>query len=248
MGNSVIKVYENSDQLAAEISNDLVNFIEKEMSTSENVTVALSGGNTPKKIYKYLADNFAELDIWKKVKFFWGDERCVQPDDPESNFGAAKELFFDHLKIKELQIFRIKGEDTPSVEAERYGKVISEEVEMKNGWPRFDLMILGIGEDGHTASIFPDQIGLYESDKICAEARHPVTGQQRVTVTGKVINNSSNIIILASGKGKNRILKEIVTDKNPAYPASKIQSEEGTVFWYCDENAAEILLAEKRSK
>jgi len=244
MNNSTLKIFDDNKQLVEELSKELIEYFERELKTTPHITLALSGGNTPKLIYQYLAENYNNLKIWSKIKFFWGDERCVPPDDPESNYGVAKELLFDKLEEKNLNIFRIKGEENPEAEAERYAEVIAGEVEIENDLPCFDLMILGIGGDGHTASIFPPRTDLFNSKKICAATTHPATGQLRITVTGRVINNSANIIVIASGKSKSKILKEILTEKNKTYPAAQIKVRNGVLIWYADEDAAAELLVE----
>ncbi len=143
------------------------------------LTVALSGGSTPKLLFRLWASEYRDRLDWNRVHFFWGDERCVPPEDPESNYGEAKRLFLDSIGIKAENVHRIRGESNPQSEAQRYSREICEHVELGDGnWPIFDLIILGMGNDGHTASIFPNQLALLTSEKICEVASHPVTGQQ----------------------------------------------------------------------
>lgn len=214
------------------------------INSSKNVffNIALSGGNTPKIIFKILSSDYKNKIAWKKVKLFWGDERCVSPESEESNYGTAKKLLFDKVDIPSQNIFRIKGENVPAEEAKRYSKVIIENVETKNELPSFDLFMLGLGEDGHTASLFPDQMNLLTSDNICKTAVHPQSKQIRVTITGRVINNSKKIIFLVSGKNKAEIIKKIFNDDNSkSLPAENIQPKNGILYWYLDEDAANFL-------
>lgn len=244
MRKTKIKIFETSNHLINELSDELVRYFKTLNKSQKHITVALSGGNTPKEMFKYLAENYSEDKIWDSVIFFWGDERCVPPDSSESNFGEAERLFFSRLKNSKLHIFRVQGEDNPEQEAERYSELINKNVDKENGLPKFDLVLLGIGEDGHTASIFPDQISLFDSDKICAVAVQPKTGQKRITLTGKVINNSTNIIVMAAGKSKSKILKEIILSKNKKYPAARIKPASGNLLWFTDESAASELFPE----
>ncbi len=198
-------------------------------------TVALSGGSTPKLLFRYLAENFRDSIPWENVHFFWGDERCVPPDDAESNFKMTHETLLQHIDIPPENIHRIWGEAEPILEAERYAAEILEVVPIKNAWPAFDLVMLGMGEDGHTASIFPHQMELLDSTKICAVAAHPVSGQQRITLTGKAIKNADNVTFLITGSSKQRVLKEIreKTGHWENYPAAHILAGKD-LFWFLD--------------
>jgi 6-phosphogluconolactonase len=204
--------------------------------------IALSGGSTPKQIFRILSSEYKDTIDWKKVRLFWGDERCVSPENSESNYGVAKQLLIDNIGLPEQNVFRIKGEEEPFGESIRYEGIIKENVNLENSLPAFDLTMLGVGEDGHTASIFPNQINLLYSDKIYATAVHPETNQIRVTITGKVINNSKRIFFLVSGKSKSEILKHIFRDKNSSsLPAKHIVAKNGTLHWYIDQDAAQFI-------
>ena len=142
-----------------------------------------------------MANSSSDLVSWERVHFFWVDERCVPPEDPESNFGVAKSLLLDKIKIPSKNIHRIMGEMDPSEEAIRYSAEIAGSTVTKGRLPAFDLIILGLGEDGHTASIFRGNNKLFFSEKICETTVHPVSHQKRITITGAVINNADNISI-----------------------------------------------------
>ena len=209
---------------------------------NKHFNIALSGGDTPKKIFKILSSDYLDKIDWKKVRLFWGDERCVPPENSESNYGAAKKLLIDRIALPEQNVFRIKGEEVPSWEAIRYADIIKENVKRENDLPAFDLTMLGVGEDGHTASIFPDQMNLLHSDKICETAIHPETRQTRITITGNVINNSKRIFFLVSGKNKAEILKHILKNKDSkSLPAENIEAKNGTLHWYLDQDAAHFI-------
>lgn len=237
-------VFENQKELAKSFAAWFQNFINN--YPSDIVHVALSGGNTPIKLYQTLTTisyNFLNDIQWEKIFFFWGDERCVSPSDPQSNYGAAFEYLFSRLPIETDQVFRIKGEEKPAVEAYRYSQLIKHLLPKKSDFPQFDLIILGVGDDGHTASIFPNQMQLLHSENICEVATHPVLGQHRITLTGPVLNHAKNLAFLVSGNNKKNILADIYQQNKQSkkYPVSFINQAEQT-HWFIDKNAAQLLL------
>jgi 6-phosphogluconolactonase len=232
--NYKIHVVKSINALSEYFAHLLIDKINKKDSY---FSIALSGGSTPKSIFEFLAAHHQKTVHWSKVKFFWGDERCVPPTDSESNFKMADDSLLSELKIPAERIFRIKGENDPQHEADQYSSLIEHQLTMKDGFPKFDLIMLGLGEDGHTASIFPNQKELLESDKICAVAVHPVTGQKRITLTGKVINNAANVVFIATGKSKAKIVNEIL-NKKENYPASFIDPKKGSLYWLLDNDSA----------
>ena len=193
MPDPIIKISNTPDETAQEFARFLSEDIE---STIGKYTIALSGGSTPKILFRILAEDFKDKIAWQKVHFFWGDDRIVPVSSPESNYGEAKRILFDNISVPLENIHPIDGLIPPEIEAERYSEKIREIIPLKNGLPNFSLMLLGLGEDGHTASLFPNQMHILNSDKICEPAWHPESNQPRVTMTGKVINNSQKIIFL----------------------------------------------------
>jgi 6-phosphogluconolactonase len=240
MVNPLIKIFPTPQALAESLALDLVNQINDTDTSVNPFTIALSGGNTPKLLFSVMADQFAGQVSWKNVHFFWVDERCVPPDHLESNYGMTNEVFLRKIDIPMENIHRIRGEDNPGKEAERYSEEINEFTFQKNGFPFFNVMLLGLGEDGHTASIFPGNEKLFRSDEICVIAVHPRTGQKRITITGQVINNSPEIIFMVTGKNKSGIVKNIIGrgDDKKQFPASFVNPVQGKVVWYLDEEAA----------
>lgn len=211
--------------------------------SGERITVALSGGSTPKVLFRVLADKYAEDIPWQKIHFFWGDERCVPPDHDDSNFKMTKNLLLDPINFPESQVHRVQGEIDPAVAAEAYEQKIRLVVEEKDSWPIFDLIILGMGSDGHTASIFPHEMELLESDRICAVATHPDSGQKRVSLTGKVLNNARQVCFLVTGESKKEKVFEIFKEKGhyQDYPAFHIRPKNGKLSWNLDEAAVALL-------
>ncbi|HSL85377.1 MAG TPA: 6-phosphogluconolactonase, partial [Bacteroidales bacterium] len=148
------RIFKSAEDLSQFFAQYLVKGI-GETHADCSFSIALSGGSTPRSIFQYLAVNFRETIAWKRVLVFWSDERCVSPDSPESNFRMTRENLLDHIPIPSDNIIRIMGEADPLGEAERYAETVRKFVPSFNGIPRFDLMMLGVGMDGHTASIFP---------------------------------------------------------------------------------------------
>lgn len=229
-----IKILSDPTRLADAFSSDFAAFIES--LEKDVINVALSGGSTPKRLFEKWG---GEKMNWSRVHFFWGDERCVPPGDPESNYGVADELFFAKADITRENIHRVHGETDPQQEQLRYEQEIRTFVPAgKNGWPQFDLMILGMGDDGHTASIFPHQSEFLNSTRVCEIATHPQSGQKRITLTGPVINAASKIVFLITGAAKAPVLDEILNRHGDfeSYPAAHVKAED--VCFYLDQPAA----------
>lgn len=232
-----IRIYEDNPAVARAFAEYLEAFTKSRTQS----TIALSGGSTPKLLFDLLAREFADRIPWSTIHFFWGDERCVPPDHEDSNYGMTKSLLFDPLKIPEGNVHRVLGENDPTGEAIRYGEEISQVCEVKNNLPSFDLMILGMGDDGHTASIFPHQMELLTNTQVCAVANHPVSGQQRVTITGPVLNNSEKVTFLVTGQNKAEKIQSISHDLDDSskYPANHITGHQQ--IWFLDQSAASLL-------
>ncbi|NOI82144.1 6-phosphogluconolactonase [Vibrio tubiashii] len=230
------KIFQTADQVVESLANDMKAFSELDRP----VHISLSGGSTPKMLFKLLAQApYAEGIQWNNLHFWWGDERCVAPDDAESNYGEANALLFSQVNLPAENIHRIRGEDEPKVEAERFAKEMASVIPAKNGAPVFDWILLGVGADGHTASLFPGQTD-YQDENLSVLASHPESGQIRVSKTAKVLEAAKRISYLVLGAGKVDIVNEIHT--TPAcelpYPAAKIQSKTGETEWYLDSDAA----------
>ncbi len=238
-----VLIYKNDTELAEGFAAYLAERINKLADSAGNVNIGLSGGKTPKLLFRELAENYVSSVNWKEVNFYWVDERCVPPGDEQSNFKSAYELLLSHIDIKGSQIHRIKGEAVPIIEAERYSTEIMNNVETYEGLPSFDILLMGLGEDGHTASIFPNQISLLNSDHLCEVSAHPVTGQKRITMTGALINNSRHLYFLVSGKDKAKTTIDILNNADAAksYPAYYIKPNFGELMWFMDESAGSLI-------
>ena len=237
--NPEIKIFNNTEEIATEFANTLLKLANE--SNGKPVHIALSGGSTPKAIFQYLAKKLGKELAKNEFHFWWGDDRCVPPTDDDSNFKWANELWLAPIGFPIYNIHRILGENDPKKEAIRYSKEINTNVPVESGLPVFDVMLLGLGEDGHTASIFPDQMSLLNASSICEVAVHPDSGQKRITITGRVINNSKLIAFLATGAKKAMKVKEVITDKNKKLPAAHIYSNHGKLIWWLDNESASLL-------
>lgn len=239
-----IKKFNTPLAVAEAFAAELKNIMDERPVDGSNVNIALSGGSTPRILFNVLSEEYAEIINWKKINFFWGDERCVLPADEESNYGMTKKYLLDKIEIPERNIHRIVGENQPDREADRYAREIDDNIlTISNGLPEFDIVILGMGGDGHTASIFPNKLELFKSDKVCAVAEHPATGQKRITLTGRVINNSKRVIFMITGEEKAEVVKNILEEKEgfKKYPAAHVFPEDGIYEWYLDGHAAKLL-------
>lgn len=212
------------------------------LSSRSYFNIAVSGGTTPAGIFRYLSDANDAAINWKNVRLFWVDERCVPPDDKESNYRMVKQSLVENISMPGENIFRIQGEAEPAVEADRYGTLLSEELPLLNNIPRFDLVLLGLGTDGHTASIFPHNISLFSSPDNCAVSTHPVSGQKRITITGSVINNAADVVFLVKGREKADIVRVLISgDTYSEYPASLVNPVNGNLTWLTDIDAASLI-------
>ncbi len=236
-----IKIFPTVEKLAGSFAEFLMQKV-NETPEDDSFSIALSGGSTPKIIYKYLSENFEDKINWKKIKIFFGDERCIPPDNEESNYRMANESLLKKISIPKENIFRVKGENNPVKEAARYEEVLKSNIPSVTGIPQFDLILLGLGEDGHTASIFPNQVNLFYSARLCEVAVHPQTKQKRITITGKIINNAKHVLFLVTGKNKASVLSQIIDVNNSKskYPASLVNPKNGKLTWFLDIEASKM--------
>jgi 6-phosphogluconolactonase len=236
-----LKIYRDSEELADRVADQLMDWIAQ--SAGERFDLAISGGSTPNLLFATLASKYAGSKLWNKIHFWWVDERMVAPDDPESNYGTANQFLLSKIKLPEQNIHRICGENNPSLEAENYSKQIGQNLRKYQGWPCFDLIFLGLGDDGHTASIFPNRLELFNSAHFCEVANHPVTSQPRVTLTGELMNRAAKICFLVTGANKSERISEIWVgeEKGRRLPAYYIKPVNGELFWFTDAKAAQLM-------
>lgn len=234
----------------ADLSYDLLEFFTESLRaiiTQEGrASFVLSGGGTPRDLYRLLGQTSdADGVLWDKVHFFWGDERLVPPDDPGSNYAEVWEILLEPLNIPERNIHRIKGELPPEKAAADYAAQLSAWVaeydpDAPNPWPRFDLVLLGLGEDGHTASLFPGSPVEVDAPVIAVMADYQGRPAGRVTLTPPVFNDAHNVTFLVSGKNKaDAVYGTFYKDDPVRFPAQRIHVIDGLEpIWFLDRAAA----------
>ena len=234
-----VKIFLNPPEAADELAADLFTIIEQTISCDKLFNIAISGGSTPIPLFLKIANKYSEED-WDNIHIYWVDERAVPIYSTDSNYGLAKKYFIHKINIAEKNIHRIKGEDDAEKEAVRYSEEIKNNVFEKNGLPSFNYILLGVGSDGHIASIFPDQMSLLSSENICEVSYHPITKKKRITLTGKIINNADKIAFFVTGTDKAKIISEIFKHEQEL-PATHIKPPAGKVVWYLDNMSASLL-------
>ena len=203
-------------------------------------TVALSGGSTPKALYSLLATNYAGF-AWNRVFLFFGDERHVPPTDPESNYRMVNESLLTKIAIPAENVFRVGAENPdPAAAASEYEAQLRRFFELKSGeFPRFDLILLGLGPDGHTASLFPDSPALNEESRLVVANWVAKFNAHRITFTFPVLNRAAEVMFLASGADKADMVRQVLEGKNtPPLPSQRVQPSDGKLLWMLDEAAA----------
>ncbi len=227
----IVNYYTTDDEALRAMTDSLMIFATQ---VSRPFSLALSGGETAKQMFRLWCEEYSDKVDWQKFRFYWVDERCVAPDDEESNYGEANKLFFKPMDIPSENIFRIKGEEYPSKEAIRYSELVDSQVMTEGTGPRFDAIILGIGNDGHTASIFPNLLPLLKEQREYVVSNHPVTGQYRISMSGTLILNSLHILIPVLGPDKEPIFSQLScsTFEENLLPSAYIleNATEATVF------------------
>jgi 6-phosphogluconolactonase len=206
------------------------------------LTVALSGGSTPKHLYQLLAapnEPFRDQIPWSNIHFFWSDERHVPPDDPDSNYRMAHEALLSHVPVSENNVHRVLSENPDaSAAAEAYESTLWALAE--NSLPRLDLILLGLGPDGHTASIFPGSEVLHETRRLVVAPWVEKLNTYRITMTLPLLNNGASVAFLVSGKEKAGIVKEVLEGPKQ-YPAQEINPIDGELIWMLDEEAGALV-------
>ena len=245
MSNREIIKCRTADDLCRRAAELFIALAKQAIRNAGQFTVALSGGSTPKALYSLLASpQYGELMDWSNVHLFWGDERCVPPDHRESNYRLVEDTLLSKIRIPEANVHRMAGEQAPVVAAAEY------EAELKNffkirtiSWPRFDLILLGLGEDGHTASLFPGSDGLDEDKHLVAAVYVEKLKAHRLTLTLPVLNRAARVIYLVAGSSKAQILEQLLHGDAASrkFPAGRVNPADGELTWIVDAAAAALL-------
>lgn len=247
-----VRIVDDAEELACEAADLFVWLGQQAITAGGRFRVALSGGSTPKVLYAMLASPaFSGQLEWPRVDLFFGDERCVPPDHPDSNFGIANESLLRPLKIAPGRVFRMRGEDSnPDQAARQYEDVIRKEFGASApASPSFDLILLGLGDDGHTASLFAGTPALEERTRLVVANLAPRGVRNRLTLTTPAINHASTVLFLVSGISKADAVHAVLDDRDRdggRVPAKLIRPVSGRLIWLLDRAAASALTVAKQ--
>jgi len=237
----MINVYKDSETLLTTLADFVITSAREAIAQRGRFNFVLSGGSSPKKLYRLLA-SFPESSAipWQKVFFFFGDERYVPPDHDDSNFLMAKKSLFNPLGIPDDQIFAINTTLSPQDAAIDYERRIKSHFD--DGDCRFDLILLGLGDNSHTASLFPHTSVLHEHEGLVKEIYVDEVGMYRITFTAPLINAARQVVFLVYGSGKAAAVHHILKGKRDFenYPAQLIQPDHGELIWFLDEASAGV--------
>ena len=210
----------------------------------QRATWSLSGGNTPKKLFQLLSEpHYKERIPWPQLHLFWGDERCVPPEHPDSNYKMVRDALLSKISFPDANTHRMPAEMAPATDAARaYDQSLKVFFKYERPFPAFDVMMLGMGDDGHTASLFPGTTALEENEKWVASSYVEKFSANRLTLTYPVINNARRILIMCAGDGKASVLKEVLRPGVPVrFPVQRVQPQNGELIWLLDHAAASKL-------
>ncbi len=246
MSEPKIVILDNAAALHAHAAEEIAYFAGEAVCTHGEFTLCLSGGSTPAAIYELLGSKFQFSIAWNEIQLFWGDERCVPPNDPASNYAMTQRTLLSKLTLEPSQVHRIFGEKAPDEAARAYEADLRSHFKLGEGeFPRFDVTLLGIGENSHTASLFPGSAAIHESERtaIAVEVDDP-TQRHRVTITPPVINNAARIFFLASGASKAQAVWNILKGPRDVdkFPAQVVAPDNGEVIWLLDKAAASLIV------
>jgi 6-phosphogluconolactonase len=243
-----VYVYPDVDSLSRAAARALVHRVRAAVEAEGRCALALSGGTTPRLLYRLLATEFRDRVPWGQVDLFWGDERYVPPDDPRSNFRVAADTLVAHVPIPSHNVHPMPTHHADPEEAARaYDALLA--ARFPGPWPRFDVLLLGLAADGHVASLFPASAALRVTDRRVVAVRVPADPPLRLTVTLPVINHAASVYFLVAGRSKaGAVHRALVEPRDPATsPAAAVSPVHGEVVWWVDEAAAAFLGPELRT-
>ena len=245
-GNQKIIIKENTATLAHKATTLFYQTARKSIDRQGRFVVAISGGTTPRRMHRMLAEEPYSSEIpWHKTYIFWADERCVSENDPASNFGAAKKDFLNRVPVPQAQVYPMPGELPPKQGAQKYQKALIDFFHLEDGrFPTFDLIFLGMGADGHTASLFPGHRTIDEEERMVLAVNGGNPNVNRLTLTLPVLNRARHIVFLISGREKAATLKIVFKNPNARLPVQKLHALNKEVTWLLDREAATLLPGE----
>ena len=236
-----VQIFKDIESLSIAAAEIFVAAAAQAISERGRFLVALAGGSTPAALYRLLAaELYRERVDWAQAFIFWGDERCVPPDDEGSNYHQSNETLLQHVPIPEANIQRIKGELGPAEASDDYAQTLKHFAAPGLDWPRFDLVLLGMGADGHTASLFPGSQVEVSSPTLPVTAHYQGRPAQRITLTPPVFNSARKVLFLVTGEDKAVTLSRVLSDISipEQFPAQRIRPADGQVILLVDEAAA----------
>ena len=240
-----IRTLTTPQELFAAAAEEVIRAATDAVAQRGRFTIALSGGSTPKSLFNLLATNARTVLPWDRMFFFWGDERHVPPTDPDSNYKMAEETMLSKIPVAAGNVFRIAAENPDAAAAaESYEKTLQKFFALQpGGFPRFDLILLGMGPDGHTASLFPGSAGLQEKSRLVIANWVDKFKTHRLTFTLPVLNAAACVAFLVSGTDKAPALHAVLESDAPGeqYPSKLVRPTDGKLIWLIDRAAASQL-------
>jgi 6-phosphogluconolactonase len=240
---SIVRVFQNADGLSRAAARLVVEAAAESIAARGQFTLALNGGQTPLQLLELLGTEYRTKIDWERCHLFWGDERCVPPDHPESSFGMANAHLLRNVTVPAGQIHRIHGESGPVQAAREYTIALAQHAAPGLSWPRFDLVLLGMGEDGHTASLFPGSDPDAAGPVLPVVAHYQGRPAERVTLVPQVFNSAWLVLFMVTGEAKAATLKRVLSGPfDPGQlPAQRIDPGDGKLIWLADQAAASEL-------
>jgi 6-phosphogluconolactonase len=227
--------FESPEEMFSAMAVDLETHARAAIAGRGVFHLVLNGGSTPAGLFEILrSETFRSSEIWQRTQFWWGDERSVSPEDPGSNYLLARDQLLDPLGIEPSQVRRIKGELDPVEAAVHYTELLRRAAGPARGWPRFDLVLLGLGLDGHTASLFPGSVEPEGAAALAVTAHYGNRPSERVTLTSAVFNSARNVYFMVVGEDKTEIVERVLyRPRDPEnLPAKRIMPEDGELVWW----------------
>jgi 6-phosphogluconolactonase len=241
-GSMQIRKLTTPQELFEAAAEEVVQATKNAVAARGRFTIALSGGSTPKSLYNLLATNAKSMLPWDRMFFFWGDERHVPPTDAESNYRMVEEIMLSKIPVAAGNVFRVAAENPDAAAAaEAYEQTIKKFFGLESGqFPRFDLILLGMGPDGHTASLFPGTAALQEKSRLVVANWVEKFKASRITFTLPVLNAARSVAFLVSGTDKAEALKNVLEGDAPGeqYPSKLVRPDDGKLLWLVDRAAA----------
>ena len=241
---TTVNVFSDSQRLSNFAAELMAQKMLEAVAERGRCLIALSGGGTPAPLYRLMAQTpYYESLPWERMFFFWGDERCVVPDNPESCYKQALSTWLGYVPVMPRNIFRARGELGPRRAAADYARQLKTVADLGLDWPRFDIVLLGMGADGHTASLFPGSAETIGLATVAVSANYQDRPAKRVSLTPDVFNDARNIVFLATGQEKAASLSAtLIGPRQPTnFPAQRIHPQDGQIWWLVDEAAASLL-------